>query len=65
MAHCAGPGGRQAAQAQAAEPQACPCAEDARAGSLGRVRVTAPVGPKEVAHPLRAGMRYAEKRLLR
>eukprot|EP00966_Prymnesium_polylepis_P131770 3047478-Prymnesium_polylepis.1 len=45
MAHCAGPGDRQAAQAPAAERQACPCAEGASAGSLGRVRVSA-VGPK-------------------
>ena len=48
MAHCAGPGARKAAQAQAAERQACPCAEGARAGSLGRVRVSA--GRPKVAH---------------
>eukprot|EP00966_Prymnesium_polylepis_P272190 6288601-Prymnesium_polylepis.1 len=36
MAHCAGPGARKAAQAQAAERQACPCAEGARAGTPGR-----------------------------
>eukprot|EP00966_Prymnesium_polylepis_P304569 7036883-Prymnesium_polylepis.1 len=45
MAHCVGPGARQAAQAPAAERQACPCAEGACGGSLGRVRVSA-VGPK-------------------
>eukprot|EP00966_Prymnesium_polylepis_P213231 4938670-Prymnesium_polylepis.1 len=38
MAHCAGSGGRKAVQAQAAESQACLCAEGARAGTPGRPR---------------------------
>eukprot|EP00966_Prymnesium_polylepis_P254815 5887602-Prymnesium_polylepis.3 len=59
MAHCAGPWARKAAQDQATERQASPCAEGARAGTPGRPSVS--VGRPKVAH-LCAPACYAVKK---